>query len=99
MLWPNLGDHQESVEDLRSKVEDVARYEAGTHEAGRDTEYRLQRLQEITERTADELAVIHRFMTGSGSTAQEEETDEEGSGSHGQSDGTGLAANFFIFLK
>ena len=38
-------------------------------------------------------------MTGSGSTAQEEETDEEGSGSHGQSDATGLAAKLFFFCK
>merc|ERR1719495_2332133 len=53
---------QESVEDLRSKVDDVMRYEHDVLANARDHDYRLQRIEDLGERTTDQIAVIHRFM-------------------------------------
>ena len=51
----------EVVEELRSKMEDLERWEQTTQEASNAAEFRLQRMEEIAEQTLSNLAVIHRF--------------------------------------
>jgi hypothetical protein len=41
-------------------MEDLERWEQATQEASNSAEYRMQRMEEISEQTLSNLAVIHR---------------------------------------
>ena len=50
------------MEDVRSKMEDLERWENMTQESNHTVEFKLQKLEEIAQHTASQLSVIHRFM-------------------------------------
>ena len=58
---------QDTLEEVRMKMEDLERWETLTNESSQSIDYRLQKLEEIAEQTASNLAVIHRFMAVGGS--------------------------------
>ena len=53
---------QDTLEEVRMKMEDLERWETLTNESSQRIDYRLQKLEDIAEQTASNLAVIHRFM-------------------------------------
>ena len=53
---------QDTLEEVRRKMEDLERWETLTNESSQRIDYRLQKLEDIAEQTASNLAVIHRFM-------------------------------------
>ncbi|KAK9497367.1 hypothetical protein O3M35_004699 [Rhynocoris fuscipes] len=61
------------VENMYQKIEDINHKENNQNSSLQAVEFRLRKLEEITEQTASTLSVIHRFMTvhsrtGSGSS-------------------------------
>ncbi len=53
---------QDTIEELRMKFDDIERWEAVSSESSQSLEFRLQRMEELAQQTANQLAVIHRFM-------------------------------------
>ena len=47
-------------EELKSKLYDLERWESMTQDTTQSLELRLQRIEEMSEQTASQLAVIHR---------------------------------------
>jgi hypothetical protein len=54
---------QDTMEEVKMKMEDIERWETLTNESSQSLEFRLQKLEEIAQQTASNLAVIHRFMS------------------------------------
>ena len=48
-------------EELKSKLYDLERWESMTQDTTQSLELRLQRIEEMSEQTASQLAVIHRL--------------------------------------
>ena len=59
---------QDMMEEVKMKMEDLERWETLTNESSQSIDFRLQRLEDLSQQTASHLALIHRFMaTQSGS--------------------------------
>ena len=67
----------DTVEEVKSKIEDLERYESSVQETTNNTEYRLRHIEELSQQTADQIAVIHRFMATQGSQEQSVISEEE----------------------
>ena len=65
------------MDDVRSKMEDLERWETLTQESSHNVEFRLQKLEDIAQNASNQLTVIHRFMT---SQNQSESNAENTSG-------------------
>ena len=52
----------EMMEDVRSKMEDLERWENLTQESNQTMDFRLQKLEDIAQHTQSQISVIHRFM-------------------------------------
>ena len=50
------------MEDVRSKMEDLERWENLTQESNQTMDFRLQKLEDIAQNTKNQISVIHRFM-------------------------------------
>ena len=48
------------MEEVKLKMEDLDRWETLTNESSQSIDYRLQKLEEISQQTLSQLAVIHR---------------------------------------
>ena len=65
------------MDEVRSKMEDLERWETLTQESSHSVEVRLQKLEDIAQNSSNQLTVIHRFMT---SQNQSESNAENTSG-------------------
>ena len=52
----------EMMEDVRSKMEDLERWEERSQESNQNMDFRLQKLEDIAQHTKNQISVIHRFM-------------------------------------
>jgi hypothetical protein len=80
-LSSKLKNLMDVSEELKSKLYDLEKWETMSQEATQSLEYRLQRLEEMAEQTANHLTVIHRFMAATNavelSTRVNSDEDEE----------------------
>ena len=53
----------DTAEELKAKLDDLTRYEIINQETTNTLDFRLGRMEELSEATNAQLAVIHRFMT------------------------------------
>ncbi|XP_059081116.1 transient receptor potential cation channel trpm-like isoform X3 [Tigriopus californicus] len=53
----------EMADDIKFKTDDIHRWRGDMQDSSANIDFRLQRLEEIAEQTANQLTVIHRFMT------------------------------------